>query len=326
MDQSRVCATRPHDVSSQRKRVFPSVDRRRFLQAALPAAGGLALALRPEPLAAQDADSHRGAIFKSVKIGMVAEEGPARKKFRIVKELGFDGIELSSPGGLDKQEAQAASRDVGLPIHGVVNSTHWQTRLSDPDAAVRDKALQSLQTSLRDAHRVGGSSVLLVPGKVTDPERENHDQVWARSIEQIRKALPVASKLGVRILVENVWNGFCYDHDGPTDQTAHRLAAYIDEIASPWVGVYFDIGNHQKYGLPQEWIRTLGTRIVKLDVKDWSRREGFTEIGQGDVDWAAVRQALTDVGFTGWATAEVRGGDRGRLATIAGQMDRVLGL
>ncbi len=321
MDDPLACPAR-----SRPERVCPNVDRRRFLRTALPAAGGLTLAAWPNGLAAREAGTHRGIIFKSVKIGMVAEEGPARKKFRTLKQLGFDGIELSSPGGLDKREARAASREVGLPIHGVVNSTHWQTRLSDPDAAVRDEALRSLQTSLRDARRVGGSSVLLVPGKVTDAEHENHDQVWARSIEQIRKALPLASRLGVRILVENVWNGFCYDHDGPADQTAQRLAAYIDEIASPWVGVYFDIGNHQKYGQPQQWIRTLGTRIVKLDVKDWSRRDGFTDIGQGDVDWPAVRRALTDIGFTGWATAEVGGGDRDRLAVVAGQMDRVLGL
>jgi len=84
--------------------------------------------------------------------------------------------------------------------------------------------------------------------------------------------------------------------------------------------------NHQKYGPPAEWIRTLGKRIVKLDVKDWGHENGFCKIGDGDVDWAAVRTALNDIGFSGWAAAEVGGGGRERLADISERMDVALGI
>src|SRR5690606_21606361 len=149
-------------------------------------------------------------------------------------------------------------------------------------------------------------------------ENETHDDVWQRSIEEIRKALPTASKLGVRILIENGWNGFC--------ETPQRMRRYLDEIDSPWGGAYFDSGSVRKVSPSEDWIYELGHRIVKRDVKDWGQSNGFCKIGDGDVDWAAVRNALAEIGFTGWCTAEVQGGDRQRLADIAARMDRVLAL
>lgn len=300
------------------------MQRRQFLKLGSVALGAMALAPR-EARAEGSTGEHRGRIYKSIKVGMFSEKIPLEEKFRLLKEMGYDGVELNSPGG-GIDEALAASRKTGLPIHGAVDSIHWGTRLSDPRAEVRERGLQGLLTALRDVHKVGGSAVLLVPGRVADPKNENQEQVWERSIEQIRKALPTASRLGLHILIENVWNGFCYVHDGPENQSADKLAEYLDAIDSPWVGSYFDIGNHQKYGKPEEWIRTLGRRIVKLDVKDWGKKVGFSKIGDGDVNWSAVRKSLADIRFTGWATAEVGGGNRDRMKDVADRMDRALGL
>ena len=308
------------------------LDRRTFLKAT-----GVAVAAASIPsgsaraaeggLPEKSTGEHRDRIFKSIKFGMFREKLSYVEKFQLLKDLGYDGVELNSPKGENKEKALAASRELGFPIHGVVDSIHWGTRLSDPSEQVRDRAVEGLLTAVRESHACGGSAVLLVPGKVGDPQKESHEQVWERSIAGIRRALPLASRLGIHILIENVWNGFCYKHGGPSNQTAEQLAKYIDEIDSPWVGSYFDIGNHQKYGKPAEWIRTLGRRIVKLDVKDWGGPEKtFTKIGDGDVDWAAVRGALTKIGFTGWCTAEVRGGDRERIAEVADRMNRAMGL
>jgi hexulose-6-phosphate isomerase len=255
---------------------------------------------------------------------MVAGDDSVLEKMQRVAKLGFDGVEFDSPNNFELAEVLDARDASGLPIHGVVDSIHWNQRLSDPDPAVREGGIAGLETAVRDSKAYGGSSVLLVPGRVADPEHENHDQVWERSIEGIRRVLPLAARLGVRILIENVWNGFCYEHDGPDDQSAERLAAYIDAIGSPWVGAYFDIGNHRKYARPEEWIRTLGPRIVKCDVKDWGREAGWARIGEGDVDWPAVRAALADIGFTGWVTAEVAGGDSEHLAGVLARMRAAL--
>ena len=154
-----------------------------------------------------------------------------------------------------------------------------------------------------------------MPGKVTGAD-ETHDHVWQRSIAEIRKVLALASRLGIHILIENVWNGFC--------ESADQFRDYLDEIDSPWVGAYFDIGNAQKFAPSENWIETLGSRIVKLDVKGWGVESGFCNIGSGDINWPAVRRALAKIGFNGWATAEVFGGDWDRLAEIYRNMDAAL--
>ncbi len=297
--------------------------RRDFLKKSLKATAGLGLLTQiPSWCSSLKADHHQGSpIYTSIKMGMFNEDLPLLEKFRILQNLGYDGIELNSPGGVDKKEALEASRELGFPIHGAVDSIHWGTRLSDPDPEIRQKGLQGLIKAIEDVHFVGGDAVLLVPGAARDPEKESHGHVWTRSIAEIRKALPHASKHGVRILIENVWNNFLYDPKGDNRQSASLLAAYLDEIASPWVGSYFDIGNHQRFGKPAEWIRLLGPRIVKLDVKDWGVSNGFCKIGDGDVDWPDVREALAEIGYTGWATAEVAGGDRERMRDIKQRMD-----
>lgn len=248
---------------------------------------------------------------------MVKTAGSTLEKFKLLKELGYDGVELDSPGGVDKQEARAAVQQSGLRVEGIVDSTHWTIRHSDPDPAVRAQALKNLETALRDTKFVGGDSVLLVPGKVTDPNKENHDQVWERSITEIRKVLPVAEELGIKILIENVGNGFC--------ESPELMAKYVDEIHHPLVGVHFDIGNHIPVSPPAHWIRVLGKRIQKLDVKDRARTRKGAKIGDGDAGWPEVRRALAELGYRGWAAAEVTGGDRPVLADILERMNRVLG-
>jgi hexulose-6-phosphate isomerase len=246
-------------------------------------------------------------------------------QFKMLRDIGFDGVELDAPG-IDIPAVLAAISASGLPVNGTIDRHHWSIRLSDPRSETRATALNHLLDAIRQTHAIGASSVLLVPGKVTDPLHENQQQVWDRSIEAIRLALPLAAELGVFIAIENVWNGFNYLHDGPPDQSADAFVRYIDTIDSPLVAMHFDIGNHQKYGRPDVWIRQLGSRrIVRLDVKDWGGpKRAFTPIGQGDVDWPAVRQALADIRFTGWAAAEVTPGNRDALALVSRQMDKYL--
>jgi len=287
-------------------------------------ASGLALAAAALPALGKAESEGRARILKSIKFGMFGGKLPVAEKFRILKEIGYDGVELNSPGGVDKKQALAASHETGLPIHGVVDSIHWGTRLSSPAHETRQKGLDGLKTAIRDTYLVGGSAVLLVPGAVRDANNENHQQVWDRSIEQIMKALPLAARRGIHILIENVWNGFLYDPKGDDNQSADKLVEYLDEINSPWVGSYFDIGNHQRFGKPAQWIRQLGRRIVKLDVKDWGKSNGFCKIGDGDVDWPDVRRALKEISFTGWSTAEVGGGNRDRMKDIHDRMDKHL--
>lgn len=271
--------------------------RRQFLTTSTLAAAGTVAATN---LAAQDAaratgkgPSLEGRIFKAVKGGKKGGETPLQF-FERLKELGFDGVESGNAG---QAAAYAeATEKTGVMFHGLVCGWHWgATRLSSPDADARAKGLANMEKNIRDTYRLGGSAVLLVPGKVGGAN-ETHEHVWDRSIAEVRKILPLASRLGIRILIETVWNGFC--------ESPAVFRDYIDAFDSPWVGAYFDIGNMQKFAPAEEWIRTLGNRNVKLDIKDWGRKNGFCRLGEGDVDWDKVRTALQEVGFSGWATRE----------------------
>lgn len=265
----------------------------------------------------------RGRLWKTLKIGMVNVPGNLTAKFQAVRAAGYDGIEMDSPG-MDVEATRLAIAESGLPVDGTVNSTHWSIRHTDADPAVRAKALESLQTAIRDTHAVGGHSVLLVVGHGKDGSEED---CWKRSIANIAPAVTLAAQVGVQIVIENVWNQFLYDHSGDHTQSAEKYVKFVDELNSPWVGMQFDIGNHWKYGSMGDWIRQLGRRVFKLDIKGFSRASGeFTRISEGDIDYADVRKALLEINFSGWAAAEVGGGDQAELTRIAQEMDVAFGL
>lgn len=293
------------------------LDRRQFVGAlAGIAATGAALA----------AEGRKPKLKKAVKYAMIGEGKTVEDKFHLVKRLGFQGVETDSPSALDKEEAVRARDKTGVVIHGVIDSVHWKDTLSHPDAAVRARGLAALKGALEDAKFLGADTVLLVPGVVT--KDVTYEQCWERSTAEVRKAIPLAEKLGVKIAVEVVWNNFL--------TTPEQLIEYVDQFKTPAVGAYFDCSNMLKYGVPSaEWVRRLGKRMLKFDFKGYSvakakaagdERAGFrVGIGEGSEDWPEVLKALGEVGYDGWATAEVGGGEK-VLRDIAERMNKVLGL
>ena len=263
-------------------------------------------------------------LRKAVKFTMIQEPDLSiAEKFHLLKELGFDGVEIESPSDLDRDEVIAARDRVGISIHGVVDSVHWQYPLSDPDPDVREAGLDGLKTAIEDAHAYGASTVLLVPALVN--KQVSYKDAYVRSQSEIRKVLPMASEYKVKIAFENVWNHFLL--------SPLECVRYVDEFESDFVGWYFDVGNVVAYGWPEQWIQSLGSRILKLDIKEYSRSIADAEgrwagfnvpLGKGDCDWPSVNTALSEIGFQGWATAEVPGGDRARLQELADRMDRIL--
>ncbi len=258
------------------------------------------------------------ALRKAIKYGMIAGEVSVLENFRLAKECGFEGVELDSPSEIDRREVVAAAKATGVVVHGVIDSVHWRDRFSDPDVTVRERAVAALRGAIADAKTYGASTVLVVPGVVRDAEKENFQQVWERSRAEIAKCLPEAKEAGVRIAIEVVWNDFL--------KTPEDLVKYVDEFQDPTVGAYFDCSNMIKYGLPSaEWIRRLGNRLLKVDFKGYSKSKGWVGIGEGDEDWPAVMEALAQVGYSGWFTAEVGSGGREHLLDVSRRMDLILG-
>jgi hexulose-6-phosphate isomerase len=293
------------------------VTRRSFLKSTT--AVGVAAGLGANA-AALAADAKAPWLKKAVKFSMIQHKGSILDKFELAKRCGFLGVEMDSPSNVDVKQAVAARDKTGVVIHGVIDSIHWNQRLSDPDPAVREKGLQGLLTALKDAHAYGAETCLLVPGAVRDKEKENFEQCWERSTEQVKKAIPTAEKLGVKICIETVWNEFI--------TTPEHLIKYVDQFQNPIVGAYFDISNMIKYGVPPaEWIRRLGKRLYKFDFKGYSKEKGFgVQIGEGDENWPEVLKALKEVGYTGWATSEVKGGGEEWLKEVSRRMSEVLGV
>src|SRR5262245_16396811 len=248
--------------------------------------------------------THRnsGRIFKTCKWGMI-QGGTTTplEKFRLCKEVGFDGMELTNPlnfgepdadGSTDKdariEEILAASRETQMPVHGLVNiQGNRKAHIASPDEATREKGRKLLEQSVRNCHAYGGAAVLLVPGRVNPPD-VTHPDVWNRSIDEIQKVLPVASRLGVRICIETVWHKFCEKPELSRD--------YVEEVDSPGFGVWLDIGNARKFGPSEKWVRTLGTRIVKIDAKGYTKKNGLkSKIGDDEINWPAVCDELAKV-------------------------------
>ncbi len=280
--------------------------------------------LAAAPLAAAAAAPARLPIRKAVWYGMLPKALGIPEKFQLAKDCGFEAIECpTTPDATEAEEMLGASKKIGLPIHSVMNQEHWRSPLSSPDPAVVEKSMEGMRTSLHNAKLWGADTVLLVPAVVTADV--TYAQAWERSQRHIRQLLPLAAEVKVIIGIEDVWNKFLL--------SPLEMARYVDEFQSPWVRAYFDIGNVAINGYPQDWIRTLGKRIVKLHVKDFAfksnpairkRVPDFTALLEGEIDWKAVHAALTDIGYKGTATVELPGGDADYLKEVSKRFDRIL--
>jgi hexulose-6-phosphate isomerase len=312
-----------------------SVSRRGFL------ATGAAAAALPVTWSEATCSAQEGAggivlppagkrILYSCKLGMIAREADGKRlslveRLRMARDAGMDGVDLDQAADVTPQEARDAVRESGVFVHNAINHAHWKQRLTSANEQERAQGAANIEHCIRVSHAAGGSGVLIVVGRGSDGPAE---EIEERCRREIKKLIPLAASLGQAILIENVWNQMMYDHDAPPEQSPERFIRFVDSFNSPWVGMYYDIGNHWKYGQPGDWIRAFGRRCVKLDLKGFSRAKNrFTDITAEDDDlpWDQVRKALDDIGFTGWATAEVQGGGLERLTLVRQQMQKALG-
>jgi hexulose-6-phosphate isomerase len=290
-----------------------TINRRAFLETA--AAASVLAAVRPRPAAAA------GQVKKAVLLSMLPKELAFRERFQLARDVGFEGIEIGTvTDAKEADEIKDASAKTGLLIHSVMNAEHWRSPLSSAEPEVVAKSVAGMETSLRNAKLWGAGVVLLVPA-VVNPQTGYQD-AWTRSQKVIReRILPLAAELQVIVGIEEVWNKFLL--------SPLELNKYVDEFESPWVRAYVDVGNMVFYGYPQDWIRTVGKRTVRVHLKDFQldRPNGkfaWKNLGEGDIDWPEVRKALADIGYESWATVEIQGGDAAYLKDVSARFDRFL--
>jgi hexulose-6-phosphate isomerase len=255
---------------------------------------------------------------KGLVLDMVSKNLSPADRFKIVRDAGFDVVQApTTPDERAAEEIKKAADSAKIRIDSVMNMDHWKYPLSSSDPAAVEKSLAGMRTSLHNAKLWGADVVLLVPA-VVNPQTSYRD-AWTRSQKEIRKLLPLAEELKVVIAIEEVWNKFLL--------SPLEMATYVNEFQSPWVKVWFDVGNVLLYGYPQDWIHALGKSIVDVHIKDFKRKQdgySWVNLGEGDADWAAVRQAFADIGYTGSVIAELSGGDEAYLRDVSQRIDRLV--
>jgi len=255
-------------------------------------------------------------IKKAFVFGMLPRNLSIENRFKLAADVGIQGVEIGTtrdPETLKKMIA--ASEQTGVRIHSIMNSDHWGSPFSSPDPDVVEKGMNCMNVSLQNAKDCGADTVLLVPAVVSPSVR--YAEAYERSVVQIKKLLPLAEKLKVIIGIENVWNKFLL--------SPIEFARYVDEFKSPFLQAYFDVGNVVLFGYPQDWIRTLGSRIVKVHVKGFdAKRSRFTNLRDGTIDWPEVRHALKEINYSGFMTAEIGGGNREYLKDVSERMDKII--
>jgi hexulose-6-phosphate isomerase len=284
------------------------IDRRNFLKYTAAITAGSSLFNHSLAMAET---SKNQKLLKAVKIGMLPGDLSDEDKFKLAKRCGFDGIDGVPLDSLDAARKQAdLARAAGVEMHGIVYG--WW-----PPAPLKTKkdCLAGMQNALRCAHAMDATTVLLVPTRITD--EYSYADAYKDSQKMICELIPLAEELKVTIAIENVWSKFLL--------SPIECARYLDELDSPWVRAYFDVGNVIIHGFAQDWIRTLGKRIIKLDLKDF-KRDGYQwkNLGEGDVNWPEVCKALKEINFSGYMTAELAGGDEAYLTDIAQRIDRLV--
>ncbi|MGQ9698003.1 MAG: sugar phosphate isomerase/epimerase family protein [Armatimonadota bacterium] len=282
----------------------------------LAASGAAAVGLAAASAHGASADKPTAPMLKkAVVMGMLPQDLSIADRFKLARDLGFHGVEGYPESDPRRAERlRTAADDAGIEIHSIMYGG-WDAPLSSPDPQVAARGVESLRAALRSAKLQGADTVLLVPAVVNEQTR--YVEAYERSQKHIRSVIPLARELKVTIAVENVWNNFLL--------SPLEFARYVDEFRSPYVQAYFDVGNVMAFGWPQDWILTLGKRIRRIHLKDFRRGpRQFVNLRDGDVNWPEVRQALAKVGYSGYLTAELSGGNREYLADVSARMDKII--
>lgn len=292
-------------------------------------------------------------IKKGINIWSFDQSLSIEDCMKMAKDTGFEGIELAlaakGPLSMESTDAQAegiraAAEDIGLQINALATGLYWQYSLTSDREDIRGKAMAVARREMEIGKLLGADTVMVCPGAVgidfqpEDVVPDAHDieffagseiidyeVAYERAQSGLAELGAYARQVGIRIGVENIWNKFLL--------SPLEMRRFIDEINNPNVGVWLDVANMMMFGYPEQWIRILGSRIVKVHFKDFrcavKTLDGFVDLLAGDVNWKAVREGLEGIGYTGWCNGEMcptyKQYTDQMIYNCSASMDRILG-
>ena len=233
-----------------------------------------------------------------------------REAIELCARIGYDGLELNieEEGELNWQTSVSKAKEFaefsaakGLELPSISTALHWRYPITSTEPKLKAKGMAVARKQIEVARAVGADTILLVVGLVT--EDNPYNAVWERALAAMQELAQFAAELQVHIGVENVGNRFLL--------SPLEMRAFIDAVDSPWVGAYLDVGNvvFLRLGWPEQWIRILGSRILKVHVKDHlmagQARVGVPLLTGDTINWAEVVKALQEVGYDSYLTAEI---------------------
>ena len=286
------------------------------------AAGGQEERDAAAPESSSVAPAPRGGTYEMRKsINLWAFPYPQKMSLRqclqLAKDAGFDGIELNydlesdlSPKATaaDFAEIRRTAERIGIAISGLCSFLFWPYPLTSNDEAKRRRGIELAGMMAGAAHDLGTENLLVVPGAVHIPWRNDHEPVPndvcdRRAREAVGKLMPRAEKLGVYLNMENIFfNGYL--------MTPMEMNAFVDSFGSEHVRVHFDTGNIMLFQHPEHWVPILGKRIKNIHFKEFTKKgtdhslESFRPLLDGTTNWPAVLEALDGVGYRGYLTFE----------------------
>lgn len=241
--------------------------------------------------------------------------GSIKDNILLAKQAGFEGVELAlnETGELSLTSTDNEIKAIkdfatneGMSLYSLSCGMCWDYRLSDDDKNIRKKAKDMIKKQLEVAKKLGADTILVIPGVVnvsfSHPEiKVAYNTVYDRALDGLNELKSFAEELKVNIGLENVWNKFLL--------SPIEMRDFIDKIDSKFVGSYLDIGNTLYCSYPEDWIRILGDRIKKIHFKDYrvdaGGLHGFVDLLAGDVNYPEVINALNEIGYTDWVSAEM---------------------
>ena len=211
----------------------------------------------------------------------------------LAKKIGLDGVQVdygSEPGKdgmlpLFDEKLQetflAKSAELGVAIPSLAMGVLNKVALKN-DAAAELWMMEGVKV----AQKMKTPVVLLA--FFGNGDLRNDEPGVQSVIEKLRKLAPKAQAAGVTYGIES-W------------LKVPELERILDAVNSPAIKVYYDVGNMDKEGEDIcAAIRRLGReRICEFHAKDYNDL-----YGKGNIDFAKVRDAMKDIGYSGWMQIE----------------------
>ncbi|MFP6898471.1 MAG: sugar phosphate isomerase/epimerase family protein [Roseibacillus sp.] len=240
-----------------------------------------------------------------------------RECLQLAKDAGFDGIELNydlesdlSPksGTKEYHQIRKMADQIGIEISGLCSFLFWPYPLVSNDLQKRTRGLELAGKIGQAAHDLGVKNVLLVPGAVHIPWRDDHEPVPNQVCDdRAKKAVGTlalqAEKLGVSLNIENIFfNGYL--------MTPFEMNAFVDHFDSEHVRIHFDTGNIMLFQHPEHWVPVMKDRIQNIHLKEFTKKgtdhslECFRPLLDGTTNWPALLEALDEVNYEGFLTFE----------------------